>query len=147
VGGNAVGDAERPGQERAVAILHDEQTTGDERGKRTEPRPAGAGSLAHAGQLKGEADARPSPGDVVVEIAVEALEPGVEIGRQGDEEKLDVQRQGEAAREAAQPISSPAASAASASASPSPGVRADLPGQPQERSVPATEQVVDPSET
>ena len=39
-----------------------------------------------------------------MEIAVEALEAGVEIGRQGDEEELDVQRlEGEAAREAAQP--------------------------------------------
>ena len=96
--------AQRPRQEWAVGVLDDEEPTRDERRQGTQARPTGPRSLADTGQLEGQPDAGAAPRHVVVEVAVEALEPGVEVRRQRHQQELQVQElQVERARQAPEP--------------------------------------------
>ena len=56
---------------------------------RARPPPAG---FEGAAQLEGEPDAGPAAGHVVVQVAVQPLELRVEVGGQGDEQDLGVER-------------------------------------------------------
>ena len=96
VGGDPVGHAQRAGQERPVGVLD------DQRGRRRRAgRPGRAASAPCRGRPRARGrrrqsssarpGARPAARDVVVEVAVEALEARLEVGRQGDEEQLDVE--------------------------------------------------------
>ena len=51
-----------------------------------------AAMAGRAGQLQGQPDRGAAPGDVVVEIAVQPLEPAVQVGEQRDHQQLDVER-------------------------------------------------------
>ena len=92
VGDDPVRHAQGPGQHRSVRVLHEEQARADERRERAEPRPRGRVRRASraAAQLQREADARAAARHVVVEVAVEPLEPRVEVRGERDEEQLDV---------------------------------------------------------
>ena len=106
MGGDPVRDPQRPRQERPIGVLDDDQPAGDERAQRPQARPAwpGAGTRPGAAQLERQPGARPPPRDVVVEVAVEPLEPRIEVRSERDEEQLDVVRvQPERSREPAQP--------------------------------------------
>ena len=80
VGGDPVGHPQGPAEERAVGVLDDHEPAVHQGPGRPQPGPAAAGRLQRAAELEGEADAGPPAGDVVVQIPVQALEPGVEIG-------------------------------------------------------------------
>ena len=76
-------------------VLDEQQAAGDERrraaraGRGRDSRP---GLAARTAQLERQAGARSPPRDVVVEVAVEPLEPRIEVRREGDEQQLDVDR-------------------------------------------------------
>ena len=79
-------------EERTVLVLDDHQPALDQRGGGTEAAAAAAGRPQRAAQLEGQPDAGPAAGDVVVQVPVEALEPGVEVGRQRHQQELGVER-------------------------------------------------------
>ena len=91
VGGHPVGHPQGPGEERAVGLLHDDEPAVDQRPGGAKPGTAAAGRVEGAAQLEGEPDAGPAAGDVVVQVAVQALELRVEVGGQGDEQDLGVE--------------------------------------------------------
>ncbi len=87
-----VGDAERSRQKRPLAILDQDEVVVDERraGRKAAPR-VGA-SRRQTTELDTEPDAGSTTGDIVLQVAVEALEAGIDIGRHGDEQQLHVDR-------------------------------------------------------
>jgi hypothetical protein len=70
---------------------HDEQTGRKQRRSSGQPRSAGAGGLGQPAQPQGHSDGRAPPRDVVVQVAVELLEPAVEVGCQRGQQQLHVQ--------------------------------------------------------
>jgi hypothetical protein len=88
VRGHAVRHPQGPGQERPVGILDLDEAGGDERAAGPEPVAGpGVGGVQSA-ELEREPDAGPPPGHVVVEVAVEPLEPVVDVGGDGHEEEV-----------------------------------------------------------
>jgi len=83
---------QRPGQERPVGILDDQDPDVDQRRARRQPCPGGGLGERDSGELQREADRGPAAADVVVEVAVEALQPRVEVGRERGHQQVDVQR-------------------------------------------------------
>jgi len=105
VADHPVGHPQRAGQCRQVRLPHLHQAAGHERGGRREPGAAGAGHRL-AAQLQRQPDGGPAPGHVVVEVAVQPLEPGVDIRGQRHQQQLDVQPgEPEAAGQVEQPRS------------------------------------------
>ena len=99
-----VGHPQRSGQEGTVAVLHQDQGSLDQRTARGEPVAGQRAGRGKAAQLEAEADRSPPPADVVLQVAVEALEARVSVGRQGDQEQLQVELiELEAAGQASQP--------------------------------------------
>ena len=93
VRGYPVGHAERAGERRPVLVLDDQEVSRDQRRQRPQAVPAVVPPAAAAArQLQREADAGAPSRDVVVEVAVEAFEAGVEVRRQRHEEELEVHR-------------------------------------------------------
>jgi hypothetical protein len=104
VGGDPIGHPERPGQERSIRLLDEDQAAGHERRRGIQPAPLAVQSGGAGTQFQGQAGARPAARDVVVEVRVEALEANVEIGREGHEEHFEIGVvKFEGPREAAQP--------------------------------------------
>ena len=91
VGGHPVGHPQGPGEERAVGLLHHDEPAVHQRSGGAQPGTPAAGRAQGAAQLEGEPDAGPPAGDVVVQVAVQALELRVEVGRQGHEQDLGVE--------------------------------------------------------
>ncbi len=91
VRGDPVGDHQDAGQRRAFRLGDLHQAARDQGRRGGEPEPAGrrAGEPA---QLQGEPDGGPAARQVVVEVAVEPLEPRVQIGCHRDQEQVHVQR-------------------------------------------------------
>ena len=91
----------------------------DARAARRDERPLGLEAArgrrrasGRAAQPEGEPDARAAAGDVVVEVAVEALEAGVDVGRHRHQQQLDVEGvQAERARERRRARSRPGSAA------------------------------------
>ena len=130
--GDPVRHPERARQERPVGVLDEQQPARDERRGRAEARARDRRAAPPAGsaQLERETDARPPPRDVVVEVAVQPLEPRVEVRREGDEEQLDVERR--RARRSGR------AAAAGASRRPPRRPRRPAPARPASRPMPLT---------
>ena len=79
------------GQHRSFGVLDDHQALPDQRPARLQSRPGCGAQPGHSGQLQRESHGSATPGDVVVEIAVQPLESGVQIRQQGDHEQLDIE--------------------------------------------------------
>ena len=77
-------------EERALGLLDLDEPGVDERGARLQTGPRGRSGQRHACKLQREPDARAPAAHVVVQVAVQRLEPGVEIGRERDQQQLDV---------------------------------------------------------
>ena len=88
---DAIGDPEGPRQEGPVLVEHGEQVVGAERRVGAEARPHGRRERMTAGELEAKADAGPPARDVVMEVGEQALVAGVDVGRQRDEEDVDVE--------------------------------------------------------
>src|SRR3954471_23466494 len=88
---DTVGNAERAREEGPLYVLDDDEAAGDEWPRR-ETVARARGFERSAGELEREADARAAARDVVVQVAVEAFEAGVEIRRERDEQQRDVDR-------------------------------------------------------
>ena len=91
VGDDPVGNPQGPGEEGPVLVLDHHQPALHQRGGGAEPAAAAAGRSEGAAQLQGQADAGPAAGDVVVQVPVEALEPGVDVGGEGHQEEVGVE--------------------------------------------------------
>ncbi len=91
VGRDPVGYAQHAREQRAFGVGDLQQAARDERGGRGEAEAAGTGGGQPA-QLQGEADGGAAAGQVVVEVAVQPLEPGVDVGGQRDQQEFGVQR-------------------------------------------------------
>ena len=91
VGRHAIGDAERPGEERSLRFLHVEQAGCDEAATLLDASPAGRARRGDAAQSERQPDADAAAGDVVVEVAVVALEAVVDVGRHRREEDAEVE--------------------------------------------------------
>ena len=92
MGADPVGHPQPAGEERTLGLLDHDQPPADQRPAQLQP---GSGARRHgrlAGQLQGQPDRGAAPGHVVVEVAVQPLEPAVQIRQQGDHQQLDVQR-------------------------------------------------------
>jgi hypothetical protein len=83
--------AQRAGQERPLPVVHHEQPGRPQRCRRVDPRPARRRRLRQPAQPQRQARGRASPRDVVVQVAVELLEPAVHVRREGHQQQLDVQ--------------------------------------------------------
>ena len=106
---DAIRHPQTAGEERPVGVLDDDQAPADERPTGLQPGAGGGRHRGLAGQLQRQPDRGASPGDVVVEVAVQPLEPAVQIRQQRDHQQLDVQRgQAGGPGEPAQPQSSTA---------------------------------------
>ena len=75
VGSDPIRDPEAAGQQRALEVLDQHQPVPEQRPARLQPAPGGGREPGYAGQLQRQSDRRASPGDIVVEIAVQPLEP------------------------------------------------------------------------
>ncbi len=91
VGRHPVGHPQRPGQERAVELLELDQSARPQGAPLIQPVAAVPVGGEDAGQPESEPDAHPAAGDVVVEVAVVALEAVVDVGRHRRQEQLDVE--------------------------------------------------------
>ena len=108
MGRDAIRNAERPCQERPVGLLDHHQPAGDQSRGGSESRPLDGGRVgarvAERAQLERKTRASPTSRDVVVQVRVEPLEARVEVGRQSDDQDLDVKPiELEARREPPQP--------------------------------------------
>ncbi len=98
-----VGDPQGAGEEGALRLLDLDQAAGDERAAATEAPPGGRVGRGGAAQLERQADLGAAAGDVVVEVGIEALEARVQVGRERDQQQVEVERvEAEAARQPAQ---------------------------------------------
>ena len=119
VRGDPVRHPQRPGQERPVGVVDLHQRPVDQRRAGQQPRPGRRRRRRDVGQRQRQTDRRAPPGDVVVEVAVEPLEPAVQVGHQRDHQQFDVElgQSGVGARAGAAGSTRRPAIAASASAS------------------------------
>ncbi len=83
--------SERVRNGRSGSSTQDEPAV-DERSAAGQPAARSGDGRGAAGKLEREPDARAAARDVVVQVAVEPLEPGVEVGGEGDQQQLDVER-------------------------------------------------------
>ena len=87
-----VGHPQPTGEEGTLGLLDHDQSPADQWPAQLQP---GTGARRHgrlAGQLQGQPDRGTAPGHVVVEVAVQTLEPAVQIREERDHQQLDVQR-------------------------------------------------------
>ncbi len=91
VRGDPVGHPQGPGEEGPVVLLDGEQPVPAQRPGRRDPGPRRGRGRRDAAHREREAHRGPAPGHVVVEVAVEPLEAGVEVGGERDEEQFDVE--------------------------------------------------------
>jgi hypothetical protein len=89
--GDPVRDAQGAAEERAVVVLGEQESGGQQRRGRAEAGAGGGVRRGQSAQRQSEADGGAAPGDVVVEVAVERLEPVVEVGEEGDEQDLHIE--------------------------------------------------------
>jgi len=83
---------EGSGEQRPVRVLDHDQPVADQRPARLQPSPDGGRQPGCPGQLERESHGNPAPGDVVIQVAVEPFEAGVQIRHRRDHEKVDIQR-------------------------------------------------------
>ncbi len=104
VGGDPVGHAQGPGQQRPLRVLDLHQATGDQRAGAAEALVRRGAGRRDQTKLQCQPDARPPAADVVVQVSVEALEARVDVRRQRHQQQLHVDRlQPEAAGQFPQP--------------------------------------------
>ncbi len=104
MGGDAVGYPEAPGQEGAFVVLDQDQRSVDQRATSRQPgtRPFRNGRDPQHREC--QPDGGPPPGDVIVQIAVQPLEPAVQIRHQRNHQQVEVKRnQAEGLRERGKP--------------------------------------------
>lgn len=89
--GDPVGYAQQAREQRPFGVGDLQQAARDERGGRREPEAPGAGGGEPA-EFQGQADGGAAAGEVVVEVAVQPLEPGVDVRGEGDQQEVDVRR-------------------------------------------------------
>src|SRR5205823_15072867 len=77
--------------ERTVWLFDQHQPGLDQRSPGRQAAAGGEAGGLQAAELQPEADAGAAPGDVVLEVGVEALEAGVQVRRQRDQDKLQVE--------------------------------------------------------
>ena len=87
---DAIRDAQRARQHRAVLLLYENETTVDQRAPLGQARAHARPAAACPGELEGEPDARASPREIVMQVAVQSLEARVGIGRERNHEQLDL---------------------------------------------------------
>ena len=100
MGCHPVRHSQGAGEQRALRVGDLQQTAGYQRGPGGEPEAAGA-RPGQSAQFEGERDGGAAAGQVVVEVAVELLEAGVEIGGEGHQQQVEVH--GEQAEVRAEP--------------------------------------------
>ena len=101
---HAVRDAQRPRQHRPFVLFDLHQVLVYQGSARRETAPCIGAARWQTAQLEPESDAGAAPGDVILQIAVEALEARVDVRGHRDQEQLDVDFvQIEGAGQAAQP--------------------------------------------
>ncbi len=86
-----VGHPQRPGQEGTVGVLDDEQPGSRQHSIRPAAHPRGGVQRRTPTQFQGQTRAGPPPAHVVVQVAVELLEPGVKVRSEGDQQDVNVQ--------------------------------------------------------
>ena len=89
---DSVRDAKAAGEVRTLGILDQDQPEVDERTGRRQRTTRRGRRGGGAGQLQRQPDARAPPGHVVVQVAVELLEPAVQIRQQGGDQQAYVER-------------------------------------------------------
>ena len=104
MGGNAIRHPQRAGQYRTLGFLDEHQALIHQRRAGREPASGVGAARRQSAQLDAETNARPTAGDVVLQVAVQPLEAQVDIGRHRDQQQLDVDLlEPEGPRQAAQP--------------------------------------------
>ena len=91
VGDDPVRHPETTGQQRPVLIFDDDQALADQWSAGLQAAAGLTRQVAGPGQLQCEADRSPPPGDVVVQVTVEPLEPRVQVRQQRGDQQLGVQ--------------------------------------------------------
>ncbi len=91
VRGHPVRHPQAAGEERALRLLDGHEQVLQQRRPRGQPPARGGCGRPGGADLQGQPDRGPAPGDVVVEVAVEPLEPGVEVRDERGEQDLDVE--------------------------------------------------------
>ena len=91
VRGHPVRHPQAAGEERPLRVLDGHEQVLHQRRPRGQPPARGGCGRPGGAELQGQPDRGPAPGDVVVEVAVEPLEPGVEVRDERDEQDLDVE--------------------------------------------------------
>ena len=89
--GDPVGHPQRAGQEGTVGLLDQDQPGGGQRRVGEKSAPGPGRPRRRPAQLEAQADGGPAAGHVIVEVAVQALEAAVEVGRQGDQQQIHVE--------------------------------------------------------
>ena len=86
-----VRDPDRPCQLGAVRRADLDQPTADEGAGRPQPCSSSTGRRLQTTKTQGQSDGGVSQRDVLVEVAVELLEPAIDRRRRGNEQQLDVE--------------------------------------------------------
>ena len=86
VRGDAVRNAQRACQHGPVHVFNQHQAAGDERAARPQPAACHGEERVLPGQLESQADARAPARNVVVQVAIQALEADVEVRRDGHQQ-------------------------------------------------------------
>ena len=82
---HAVGHAQRPGQHRPFVLFDLHQVLVHQGSARRQTAPGVGAARWQTAQLQPKSDARAAPGDIILQIAVEALKTRVDIRRHRDE--------------------------------------------------------------
>ena len=86
-----VGDPQAAGEHGARDVIENDQPLVEQRGAGRQPGPGAGGRAGDAGQLQDQADGRAPPGDVVVEVPVQPLEPAVEVRNERRDQEFGIQ--------------------------------------------------------
>ncbi len=92
MGRHPVRHAQGAGEQRALRLGDLQEAAGDQRGPYGEAEAARPGP-GQSAQFEGQPDGRPAAGQVVVEVAVELFEAGVEVGGEGHQQDVEVHRE------------------------------------------------------